>query len=454
MNILKLFQIIVVFLILTASYAQFGPRQIIKEDAGTIRMVRTADFDADGDLDVVASAFDLIARYENLDGLGSFSDAIPIMEGKGQSFSLFPADFNSDGFMDLAVSFFDADEVQWFRNLGDGSFVSQLISFGLLRAGGVTSADLDGDNDLDLVLGVSNGSGLYWVENLNGMGSFGPRITIDASISQARTQALGDIDGDGDFDILTNSGGNTFISWFENVDGLGSFTNEHIVDAVGLYTNFIYLFDIDGDGDLDILSEKGDLVIWRENVDGLGNFLDYIIIGDDNINPSDAIAKDLDNDGDLDIVASFSTGNTVSWYQNDGAGGFGAQIVIDPDLQSPRTVHAADLDGDGDLDIVSAALSNNGRQLVWYENLNILGVEDSKVESISIYPNPVQNTLYVENKGNETIEALLIHDALGRLVMEQQGLIDEVDVSNLSAGLFVVRIKTEKGISSQKLIKE
>lgn len=459
----------ILFFISTVSHGQFTPRQVIDQNSGSVRMVRTADFDQDGDLDIVIASANFIGWYENLDGLGTYGFPLPIQIDLIQSFSLCPADIDNDGKIDLVVSFFDEDQVVWYRNLGNGSFSTlNLISSGLLRAGGVNAVDLDGDDDLDLVLGVSNGNGLYWVENIDGLGTFGTRITIDANISQARTQAIGDIDGDGDMDILTNSVGSNYLSWFENVDGLGSFTTQHSIDPVGLYTNYVYLFEINGDGDLDILSEKSDAVIWRENLDGLGNFSSFMVIDDQTLNPSDAIAKDLDNDGDLDILSSFSTGNRVAWYENeDGLGGFGSQNIIDPDLQSPRTVHAADLDGDGDLDVLSAALSNLGRELVWYENLTILGVQDNELVNIfSIYPNPVRDKLTIES--NLSIYNVRVYDFLGRLVLEHfdtsaalsarrvnsQDDFKQIDLSTISSGVFIVKIETEEGVFSKKLVKE
>lgn len=442
----------------TSCHAQFGPRQNIGQTIGAIRMVRTADFDQDGDEDVVVASDQFIGWYQNIDGHGNFGQPIPIQLDMLQSFNLCPADLDNDGKIDLAVSFFDEDMVVWYRNLGNGSFSDlQLIASGLLAPSGVNAADIDGDGDLDLVLGVSNGNGLYWVKNLDGLGNFGPKITIDPTITQARTQVVGDIDGDGDMDILTNSSGNTFVSWFENVDGLGNFSQQHIIDPIGLYENYIYLFDIDGDGDLDILSEKGDLVIWRKNEDGLGNYSDYIIIGDDTLNPSDSLAKDLDNDGDLDIVSSFSTGNTIAWYENqDGLGDFAPQNIIDPNLQSPRTVHTADLDNDGDLDILSAALSNDNRELVWYKNLTVLEVQDSNLEmSISLFPNPAKNKLQL-NTQEKTIDQINIYTITGSKVLQLDvdTISPTVDVSSLAVGVYYIQLYSGKNVALKKFVKE
>src|SRR5690606_34485046 len=141
-NTLKI--IICILIMGTNCIAQFGPRQIIDQNSGTVRMVRTADFDQDGNMDIVVAAFGLIAWYKNLDGHGNFGQPIPIQLDMLQSFNLCPADLDNDGKIDLVVSFFDEDMVVWYRNLGNGSFSDmQLIASGLLAPSGVNAADID-----------------------------------------------------------------------------------------------------------------------------------------------------------------------------------------------------------------------------------------------------------------------------------------------------------------------
>ncbi len=165
-------------------------------------------------------------------------------------------DIDADGNIDLVVSYFEEDKIVWYQNLGGGVFSSQqLIASGLNNARGVTGADLDGDGDMNLVLGVTNGSGLYWVENLDGQGNFGSLTNIAPGLSSARRQRLGDMDGDGDIDVVSN-GTNPWLLWFENVDGEGDFSMQHTIEAQGLYENAFDIEDLDGDGDLDIVSGK------------------------------------------------------------------------------------------------------------------------------------------------------------------------------------------------------
>jgi len=64
--------------------------------------------------------------------------------------------------------------------------------------------------------------------------------------------AAGDIDLDNDIDIVIRGVGE--VSWIENIDGQGSFGDQHIFDTNALYGGIVTTGDVDDDGDLDILS--------------------------------------------------------------------------------------------------------------------------------------------------------------------------------------------------------
>ncbi len=448
---------LLVFLYAAMGWAQtFGPRQVIDEQPGALRMVRAADLDGDSDMDLVIAATPAIAWYENLDGQGTFVRHI-IDEGMGQSFSIDIGRMDNNGSTDVVVSYFDMDMVGWYSNMGGGSFASFAeIASGLNNASGVTIVPIDGDSDNDLVLGVSNGNGLYWVENIGNTGNFGSLLTIDANIAQARTQAVGDLDGDGDLDIVTNSGElDATVAWFENTDGEGVFGSRQVVDATNFYENTLALVDLDGDENLDVVSENNSQVIWRANTNGNGNFGPINVISDVPSNIQEVYYGDFDLDDDMDVVSVSADDNTVAWYENtDGLGNFGPQQVIDSDLKSPRTVFAADLDGDGDLDIVSAALEPGGgeRQLVWYENLTILGNQDIKEPIVYVYPNPVSEILHIQSR--DPLQQVTFYDVLGQSLMTVHKDFENIPVSNLPAGVYFVEVQTLKGVLVKRVVKE
>jgi len=309
---------------------------------------------------------------------------------------------------------------------------------------------------MDLILGVTNGSGFYWVENLDGNGSFSTLIPINNTLSQARLQVAGDIDGDGDLDILSNSVDGVIMSWFENIDGQGNFSTQHIIETTGLYENHFNLADIDGDDDLDILSNKIDEILWRENLDGQGNFGAKITINlTTNSTPDfvNANAVDLDNDGDLDVAYNSVEDFGSIWQENlNGLGNFGPVQFIDPDFIGPvQNLQPADIDNDGDIDLVMNSLIANGDKLLfWYENLTILGVPDFAIKGLKIYPNPAKDILFL--KSPEPIEHVTIYDLLGKRLLQENK--EQINISSLPAGLLFVEVKTTSGVGVKKLLKK
>jgi len=84
-----------------------------------------------------------------------------------------------------------------------------------------------------------------------------------------------------------------------------------------------------------------------------------------------------------------------------------------------------------------------------------LGVEDNVLNSqVNIYPNPVENILNIENNSYFTITSIHIYDSLGRLIVSENNPTRQIDVSNLTSGLFLVKMETDRGIITKKIIKE
>ncbi|CAM9978200.1 unnamed protein product, partial [Discosporangium mesarthrocarpum] len=161
--------------------------------------------------------------------------------------------------------------------------------------------------------------------------------------------------------------------------------------AKGAYS--VFAADIDGDTDLDVLSASADdnCVTWYENTDGLGSFSGGAHISKSSIGASSAFAADIDgdNDGDLDVLSASYWDDRVVWYENtDGLGSFSMGTDISTTADGSHSVFAADIDGDGDLDVLSASAKND--RVVWYENTDGLG-------SFSIGPNISTTADYAES---------------------------------------------------------
>ncbi|HBC03341.1 MAG TPA: hypothetical protein DC015_03875, partial [Aequorivita sp.] len=140
-----------------------------------------------------------------------------------------------------------------------------------------------GDGDMDVLSASSADDKVAWYENLDGQGNFGAQKIISTNANYNRSVFSEDVDGDGDMDVLSISNDPNYITWFENLDGQGNFGDQQIVTSNVIYPTSVYAADMDGDGDMDVLSTSGgdDKIAWYENLGPLSvaeNNLDEFII--------------------------------------------------------------------------------------------------------------------------------------------------------------------------------
>ena len=81
-----------------------------------------------------------------------------------------------------------------------------------------------------------------------------------------------------------------------------------------------------------------------------------------------------------------------------------------------------------------------------------LGVEENSLETISISPNPVRNKLIIQRPSEFESHGLTIYDINGKKILESN-LIEEIDVSHFSSGLYFMKISTSNGFISKKFVK-
>ncbi|MBY8962021.1 BspA family leucine-rich repeat surface protein [Flavobacterium sp. D11R37] len=72
---------------------------------------------------------------------------------------------------------------------------------------------------------------------------------------------------------------------------------------------------------------------------------------------------------------------------------------------------------------------------------------------ISIYPNPVNDFLYIENKSDVVVEKVIIYNLQGRELINIDENLSTIKVDNLSIGVYIVNLITDRGSSEYKLIK-
>ncbi|MFK7847595.1 MAG: FG-GAP-like repeat-containing protein [Rhodothermales bacterium] len=361
----------------TDGLGAFGGEQIISTQADFAQAVYAADIDLDGDLDVISASINdsTLAWYENTNGLGNFGGQRIITNLENGAVAVVAANIDGDEDLDILTASTFGNRIAWYESFaGKGRVQFGSVNFigGFAEtqsAQAVFGADIDGDGDKDVLSASYNDSKIAWYPNNDGR--IGQQRVISLNAAGARDVFAADIDGDGDQDVLSASGGDKAIRWYENFDGAGSFDLIHDISLNANNAYAVYAADIDNDGDLDVLSASSsdDKIAWYENLDGDGTFGEEITITKAAKGATDVLAVDVDGDGDLDVVSSSTFDDKIAWYENtDGLGVFGVQQVITVDADLAIAVHAADLDQDGDMDILSASSGDN--KIAWYKNLD------------------------------------------------------------------------------------
>lgn len=293
--------------------------------------VALGDVDGDGDLDALFGNYDEMSKgwgqnqLHINDGSGCFIDTpVQIPSGSDNTTSLAIGDVDNDGDVDLFVgnSWCPYNYAQNRLHLNDGSGIftdatSSHLPVDDLCTNCVALADLDDDGDLDAFLGnqpgMSDGRNRIYANTGSGTFVYVPSC-LPSHADRTLDIAVGDVDGDGDLDVMIGNEGNAVFNSPEQNrlyvnDGTGQFSNAtNQIPGEANHTYSVAFGDLDGDGDLDAVMGNG---------------------------PSD----DLDGQNDL--------------LRNDGAGWFtrvNSQIPAD-DIET-WSLAPGDLDSDGDMDIV------------------------------------------------------------------------------------------------------
>ncbi len=355
--------------------AGFSGPTTIPSSGSAVSHLTAGDVNGDGDADLVS--LNIVQMELHRQGPAGFEPSVALWLGVDPEAVVDLGDVDGDGLSDLLLSAQSgAGTVYLLLNAGSNGWREPAASFGVVDPLQGELVDLDGDGDLDVV--ASGGSfnqisaSVAWIENLGG-GAFAPGLNLHADFADSgATYEIGDMEGDGDLDILwTHRAGFAQFFRYEWIEQLspGQFATGAVLPNNSLTQDFD-LADIDGDGDSDIVLSFGPAsgrITWRAN-GGSGAFGPDQTIAASGAHSGSPFggsltAEDLDGDGTVDVLAF---GDGVEWYPGIAGGSFGAPIEIEPPTGTVTDALLRDVNQDGRVDVFVSSANAPAR---WFENL-------------------------------------------------------------------------------------
>lgn len=484
-----------------------------------------ADMDNDGDLDAFGSDYGgVLSYFENIGSATAASFAAPVVNAFGipagnyYSFATV-GDLDGDGDFDLLISEYYG-EFKYYENTGSPtapSFAAGVVNpFGLPAP--ATSpdfyhqelVDLDLDGDLDILCGGNEDPtvDIVFFENIGTttLPAFGPAQVNPFGLSatgEIAFLAVGDFDGDSDFDVLSSEYGGDF-AYFENIDStilntaptLDTLSSQVICAGDSLMLPFTAT-DAEGDS-LTVTATSSNQVLLPDgnlNVTGTGPMYTLSgtpVTGETGIAMIFIIADDGQASDtttfDLEVVACNTPPQIDSIAVPFLCGNIGTEMIpftaMDADGDSLAfTVTSADqlVVSDADLSITGTAPNYflNIIQGFGMTSITITASDDSVstsltfevdfvgchsianpllAENFTFSPNPTEGRLFIEATELQELHAMRVFDLQGRNLIDQQeqgrNTSWELDLQALPQGIYMIQVETEKGVFYQRIVRQ
>ncbi|MEU5872411.1 VCBS repeat-containing protein [Glycomyces sp. NPDC047369] len=370
----------------TSNWLRISIRDSAGNTAGSVDMyIRAAysrfDFNGDGAQDLFAvRESDGKLMFFAGNGDGTFKSGVAAGSGWGGTDIVMAGDLTGDHVPDLLARDTRTGTLRTYPGAGNGTLRDPIaVGTGWNRISVFTSAgDYDNDGKIDL-LAVRESDGKLYRYPGRGDGTFGAATAIGTGWgAMDMLSTYGDLDGDGDTDLLTRSEQGIAYYVYLN-DGRGGFEDRRVLGyglgggeaGTGTYDQVLGGGDYNQDGYADLLAVNdvtGQMVLRSWNESAAGMIAKQVVGPGWNAYrlPATVVDRtyDYDEDNRSDVVALDSRGTSYT-YLGNGTGGFAGQVWPDLYFEGYNLIETAgDFDGDGLPDLLARQTSNGALYLV------------------------------------------------------------------------------------------
>lgn len=366
------------------SFAQFNLPIELTEELGGVFQIDSLDVDQDGDLDILATNPCQIFWYKNNGGVFEIPQNILSSSSDCQIIQTIAGDTDGDG--DLDITYMKKHSPNRFKifnieNLGGGNYGSATVITSAYEStsGNVSFyyqlGDIDNDGNLDILEAHQTG----WPANLrllnwakgNGNGTFLPfQLITDSAAAQFK---LFDFDLDGKLDVFYM---NTTNLMYQRNLGMAQFAAMDTISLIDV--NLLDIVDLNGDNYLDlIVTNYPNAQSLHRVINNAGNFLPPVSIPVTYDGYLRVTHLDIDDDGDQDVICYFDGDSyqfgtsAIGWHENNGTGSLSNFQLIDGYAMGIVDMTIGDFTGNGKVDLaIVKGLStySNDQAIGFYPN--------------------------------------------------------------------------------------
>ena len=256
------------------------------------------------------------------------------------------------------------------KNSGTINFVEHTVATNFDRVSGLFIADIDDDDDQDIIGAAINSNEVAWWRNDGGNPIQWTKEVIDDNYAGAIYLCAEDINGDGHIDLIATAAIAHQVCWWSNSGTVPIQWTKHLIASNYTEAHGIMAIDLNKDEKMDIVSTAAALnkITWWKNETGLGtSWIEQTI--DNNFNYTQSICSgDFNLDGNTDIVAAALNANQIAWYKNDGGNPiqWTKQTIIN-NFSMAHSVEVCEINGDSLPDILGAAYVAN--EIAYWQNM-------------------------------------------------------------------------------------